>query len=206
MIFSLFIKGTKGGIEMNLRFTGDINFLSSSVSSETIVVPKNDLNGLKSDTRNMEVAWDNDLIPSIVPLAGDTSYVQSQNILITVRMRRAEDAVFHKIGCAEISLAAGASSLPRMSMERSSSSSGGSGGGGGGGSGGGSGSGGGGGGGSAVTGTGGTAAAAASGGMPSMKSRGAGGRQQSTGGMEQQFIAPLICRGVQSTFLDMILF
>ena len=183
---------------MNLRFTGDINFLSSSVSSETIVVPKNDLNGLKSDTRNMEVAWDNDLIPSIVPLAGDTSYVQSQNILITVRMRRAEDAVFHKIGCAEISLAAGASSLPRMSMERSSSSSGSGGGGGGSGSGGG-------GGGSAVTGTGGTAAAA-SGGMPSMKSRGAGGRQQSTGGMEQQFIAPLICRGVQSTFLDMILF
>lgn len=158
----------RSGVELNLRFSGDTNFLATPVSSETIVVPKNGFNGT-DDTKNMEAEWHNDLIPSIVPLAGDVSYVQSQSMLITVRMRRPEDAVFHKIGCAEISLSPGASSLPRMSIR--------------GGSGGGA-----------------SSSAGRSAGQKKT-SRKSGRRQESMGAMEQQFVAPLICHGVQSGFI-----
>jgi len=106
---------SKGGIELNLRFTGDINFLASPVSSETIIIPSQ-----SKDATNMEIEWDNELVPAIVPLAGDFSYVRSQNILITIRMRREQDANFHKIGCAEISLSASSNSLPRMCVRQTS--------------------------------------------------------------------------------------
>ncbi len=100
-------------IEFNLRFTGDINFLAEPVSSETILVPK-DVVG--EDHTNMEIEWANEMVPSIVPLAGDFSYVRSQSVLITIRMRREQDAIFHKIGCAEISLSASPESLRRMDV------------------------------------------------------------------------------------------
>ena len=102
--------------EFNLRFTGDINFLAAPVSSETILVPN--VNDFEEGQTNMEIEWANELIPSIVPLAGDFSYVRAQNVLITMRMRREEDAAFHKIGCAEISLSAATADLHRMAVRR----------------------------------------------------------------------------------------
>lgn len=109
-------KSGEGLIEVALRFTSNANFLSEGVSSEVIYTP----DGLH--TNQLSVAWQDEQIPAIVPLNGDFLYVRSQHIIITVRIRRAADAMFHRAGYAEIPLTATKSDLFRIQSDDESSS------------------------------------------------------------------------------------
>ena len=109
---SLDFMGDNDSIEVMLRFNSDMNVLSEGMSSEVVRIVDD------KNSSELRANWDDELIPAIVPLNGDFLYIRSQCIIITVRVRRAQDAMFHRVGYAEIPLSSVRSDLKRIKSTR----------------------------------------------------------------------------------------